>query len=57
MELLEIFPAWSRDRHVLFPGGAELLREEIDDLATDCRKAQSDSESLAILEQYVAVKR
>lgn len=57
MEFLETFPDWNRDRHILFPGGAELLREEIGDLASDCRQAQSDSEALVLLEQYVAVKR
>ena len=40
MEFLETFPAWRRDRHILFPGGAELLLEEVDDLASECRKAQ-----------------
>lgn len=57
MEYLEAFPAWSREHHILLPRGAEQLQEEIEDLASDCREAESDSKALAILEQYVAAKR
>eukprot|EP00904_Undaria_pinnatifida_P008597 jgi/Undpi1/4868/HiC_scaffold_19.g08221.m1 len=57
LEQLGIVQGWNSESDVLVEGGAEQLREEVDDLARDCAEAQSDRKAFKIMEQYLTRRR